>query len=138
MTYQKSCPNCHMIVKGGHGAPMKRLGTPIARCEFCGYTYLDNDILEWSVIPVYRKIGFCFANNRWAIIMGAMALGMLAQSFTLMCILAIIAIGGCTAYALHKGKQFMPESVIRSNDALYIQLLIKSGYEVASRFENDT
>ena len=136
MTYQKSCPNCRMIVRGGHGSPMKRLGTPIVRCEFCGYEYLDNDILEWSIIPIYRKIGFCWANNRWAIVLLAAMVGMVMQNTTMLLILVLISTVACTVYALVKGQKSLPESSARTSDPNYIQRLIKSGYEVASRFDH--
>jgi len=136
MTYQKSCPNCRMLVRGGHGSPIKRLGTPIVRCQFCGYEYLDNDILEWSVIPLYRKVGFCWANNRWAIVTFAAMVGMIMQNTTILLILVLVSMSACTAYALVKGKRSLPDSIARTSDANYIHRLIKSGYEVASRFEH--
>ena len=138
MTYQKSCPNCRMVVRGGHGAPMKRLGAPIVKCGFCGYEYIDNDILEWSIVPLYRKIGFCFANNRWAIILLSAMIGMFAQSVELMLSLALVATVGCIVYAFHKGRNSLQESINRTSNVYYVQVLIKSGYEVASRFENKT
>lgn len=126
-----------MVVRGGHGSPMKRLGSPFVRCSFCGYEYLDNDILEWSIIPLYRKVSFCWANNRWAIILLAAMAGMLLQSMAWLLTLVLITSIGCTAYALIKGRKSLPESNIRTSDPNYVMRLIKSGYEVASRFECD-
>lgn len=66
MTYTTKCPYCGAAVKGGHGAPWKRIGSPIKRCRRCYRDYIDNDVYEWNIIGIGPKLWFYFfANNRF-------------------------------------------------------------------------
>ena len=66
MTYTGRCPHCGVAVRGGHGVPIKRIGTPIRTCHTCHRPYIDDNMYEWAILDGIHKFHFYFfANNRW-------------------------------------------------------------------------
>ena len=136
MMHSKRCPHCKNIIGGGHGYPIKRLGSPLKQCSLCGNTYVDLDMIEWEISPAYRKLGYCFANNRiWICLVPSFLLGAMVQSGLLFMVCFAIAFAFCYAYVKSQVDAEIGASRRRVKDEGYVDLLIAAGYPVKRRVD---
>ena len=128
MTYTGRCPHCGAAVRGGHGTPMKRIGSPIMTCHCCHKNYIDENMYEWSVISPSYKFHYCFfANNRGYPILFLLLFSLIRPIPCL--ILLLIWIAGCGVYVHHTIKNKIEASTARTSDPIYLGILILIGYE---------
>lgn len=135
MMHTKRCPYCKNIVGGGHGDPIKHLGSPLKQCTQCQNTYIDSDMIEWVVSPFYRKIGYCFANNRiWLCLLPSVIFAGMAESFWAFLVSFTIIFVFCCFYVMSQVKEQIESSKSRAEDKDYIAILIAGGYPVKEDF----
>ena len=124
--YFERCSHCNMIIRSGHGTPLKHLGNPLKRFKYCGKPYIDTDTIEWNVSPLYRKIGYLFANNRWASFFIPFILCPV-YPFIAICVVVILLLL-FNFYVKGKVKKELPASIERTSDVEYIKILKECGY----------
>lgn len=131
MTHKKICPNCKSAIGGGHGIPLKHLDSPIKICPYCNNNYIDENVLEWSVSPIYRKVGYFFANNRfWICLYPSIFAGIAIESLLafVACFISIFLL--CCLYVTIQIKFEKDNSKKRTSNPQYVELLEKSGYPI--------
>lgn len=136
MIHTKKCPHCKYIVGSGHGDPFKHLGSPIKKCPQCKNVYVDTDMVEWAISPAYRKLGYCFANNRiWLCLLPSMILGAAAESLLrfVVCFSAIFA--ACCLYVKKQVDEAIELSKERAKDKEYVKFLVSAGYPVRDKID---
>ena len=124
--YFEKCSHCNMIIRSGHGTPLKHLGSPLKRCKYCGKPYIDTDTIEWSVSPLYRKIGYLFANNRWTLFFIPFIL-CYAYPLVAICVVVFLLLL-FNFYVKGKVKKELPASIERTSNIEYINLLKECNY----------
>ena len=131
MTHTKRCPYCKNVVGTGHGDPFKHLGSPVKKCSQCQNSYIDSDMIEWEISPWYRKLGYCFANNRiWLCLMPSLLIsGMTESRLAFIFSFALIFIG-CCLYVKSQVDEEIGASRERVKCEKYILLLVRGGYPV--------
>lgn len=131
LTHKKICPYCENVIGGGHGTPLKHLGSPLKLCPHCKNNYIDEDVIEWSISPMDRKVGYFFANNRiWLCLVPSMYLGIATKSFLafVICFVSIFLL--CCLYVTFQIKFEKDDSKKRTSNPQYVEVLKKYGYPI--------
>lgn len=131
MTFSKYCPHCKRAVEGGHGDPFQHLGSPIVTCKHCRKPYINNDMVEWDVSPIYRKISYFFSNNRkWLIIFSFLIPIVLQRKLTFIGLLPLfISVICCLFYVYSQVNTYRQDASTRLTKE-YIFLLQSLDYPV--------
>lgn len=128
MLYTGTCPHCGAIVRGGHGSPMKRIGSPIMLCPRCKKPYIDNNMYEWAVLQwPYKLWYYFFANNRFFLWLFIVPLAFNYPTFWIC--LPILWMLGCITWVHIASDEAISESEERCTDIAYIDLLCAAGYD---------
>ena len=144
MMYEGKCPHCGNIVRGGHGTPMKRIGTPVCTCFRCGHKYVDENMYEWAVLDPVYKFWFVFAaNNRGIVLLFSILFGgvcfpadNIATGIGFL-VFSAIWMALSYIYVKHVHKDAMIASQNRCNNPEYIELLNAIRYDkLANKFNN--
>ena len=133
MMYTGRCPHCGNEVRGGHGIPIKSIDTPFRQCNWCGRTYIDENMYEWAVLdPIYKFSFYFLANNRWVPYCLFLIL-----SFSGYWVAALICsiIWPVISYIYVKlaKKEDIEASYIRCEDSIYVESLVKNYKKVEMR-----
>lgn len=134
MTHTKKCPNCKNVVDSGHGDPLKYLGSPLKTCPYCRKNYIDSDTIEWSISPLYRKIGYCFANNRiWICLVPSIICAGVFEKFLAFLICFVIIFSLCCLYVKHQVNDEIEASKRRTSNPQYVAILKASDYPIKEK-----
>lgn len=142
MVYSTSrCPKCGQIIKRQTN-PVHEIGNPFERCRNCGSIYINSYKEEWITKDPIKRFFFFLQVYVWArallmpvlLIIIPTAFFDIDIDFDIVKILwPILSIVWLTAgYFIHKNanKKDIEESLLRTKDPEYINLLKKAGYEI--------
>lgn len=137
MMHSCRCPYCKREVRYGHGNPLQQIGSPLQDCPSCHRKYLDNNMYEWSLIPLYRKIHLLlFANCKWFLHMAVFAVSFgldnSAWCFLIFFIFDAIICGILVFLMLFFNDTAIKKSYERAKDIAYIDSLAASQYDKLS------
>jgi hypothetical protein len=142
MVYSTSrCPNCGQIIRKQTN-PVHKIGNPFERCRHCGNTYLNSYKEEWITKSPIKRFFFFLPSYVWAraIVVPALLFSIFLVTLydridpRIIIILWLISpiIWLIAGYSMHKNanKENIEESLLRTSDPEYLNLLVKAGYRI--------
>lgn len=140
MVYSTSrCPTCGKVVKQQRN-PIQEIGCPFERCPYCGNVYLNSYKQEWCTKSPLKRLLFFIQGGDLAVAFfgGAIPLifcALFELSAFVICVflwpvfsVALLII----RYAKNKkeSQQDIADSLARTRDNEYVNLLRKAGYTI--------
>ena len=141
MVYSTSrCPHCNNVVRKQQN-PVKEIGNPFEKCPYCDQIYTNSYKEEWITKSPLKRFLFFIGNGcilrAFVIPAGLIGLlcsitaainpGLLAGFYLISSISWLVA-----GYFIHKdlNKNKIKESLARTQDKNYLELLKNSGYKI--------
>ena len=140
MVYSTSrCPKCGKVIKRQTN-PTHEIGNPFERCRWCGNIYLNSYKEEWITKSPIKRFFFFIQSGVWAralllpilVIIIPMGTLNISPRLTIPIWMFLAGIWLVAGYIIHKNasEENIKESIDRTNDPEYIELLKKAGYKI--------
>ena len=140
MVYSTSkCPQCGQIIKRQTN-PVHEIGSPFERCGYCGSLYLNSYKEEWITKSPIKRFFFYLQVYVWAraflmpVLIMIVPLAAFDMDVAVVRVLwPIMSIAWLImGYFVHKNanKADIKDSLARTRDPEYVNLLVKAGYRI--------
>lgn len=143
--FTKKCPYCGRVIKTEYAIQERRLGNPIVRCRYCLNSYIDRNVYDWVISPLWRKIGYCFANYRALIcflpqILAALYIVKkynqpLERAFLICTPVFLCMFLFCALYVKHEIKYEIRNSYNRISNIEYLKTLKQAKYPMKRKIK---